>query len=339
MGKHNRPVDSLPEVVAADHAPVKLKKHKKHKDKHDSAGDASPSTTTDVKASKSSAKKRKRDNQDQADKEPCNHDVSPSDDTHTNLEPKTMDNTSPSSPTPQKKHKKHKHSHPQPLSPKGKAEEEITLAEMLLEDREKEKKREAKAAEAKRKQEELEEREAAAALAEKEARKARKAERKERKKREVEAKEGRSRSAPETGSNTPADGGPERGKKKKKKAKRSSSEGGDVITSVDGGSVKVSEQVDDRAKDEGGEKGKPKATTVDDVAERWNIGGLEGGSQRQSKFMRLLGAKKAGIAPTAKQPAGKGSTDRVADELERQFEYGRKMKHESGGQKRGLGSA
>ncbi|RKU41887.1 hypothetical protein DL546_004081 [Coniochaeta pulveracea] len=77
-----------------------------------------------------------------------------------------------------------------------------------------------------------------------------------------------------------------------------------------------------------------------EVLEKWNVGGLEGGSQRQSKFARLLGAKKQGIAvePAAGGASTRSGLDRVTNDLEKQFEYGRRMKHDSGGQKRGLGA-
>lgn len=324
MGKHNRPVDGVAEALPIDPVPSKMKKTKKHKDKHGSSDKSASEPQPTSKDSKSSTKKRKREKKD--DPDDCNHDVSPSDNTHPN--PTDKPAASPSSPPAPKKHKK---------QPKSKSsDKEITLTEMLLQDREIAKRAEAKAAEAARKQAEAEEREAANVLAEKAARKARKADKKERKRRAAELK---SKSAPVTGRSSPADGEGAAGKgaagKGKEKAKRSVSGGVDGITSP------VEKSATWGGKATGGKVGqsKPKAT-VEDVAERWNVGGLEGGSSRQSKFMRLLGAKKAGITAPVVEVAkpGEDKTAKMADELERQFDAGRRMKYESGGQKKGLGA-
>ena len=77
--------------------------------------------------------------------------------------------------------------------------------------------------------------------------------------------------------------------------------------------------------------------------ERWNVDVLEGGSSRQSKFMRLLGAKKQDGAADVAAGAKAGSRPRldinhVTKELEQQFDAGVRMKYEVGGQKRGLGA-
>lgn len=77
-------------------------------------------------------------------------------------------------------------------------------------------------------------------------------------------------------------------------------------------------------------------------AEQWHVSGLGGGADRQAKFLRLLGGKKAGAAA-----AGKGSVpssrpqidiNKATSELEQQFEAGRRMKWEMGGQHKGLGA-
>ncbi|QPC73519.1 hypothetical protein HYE68_004271 [Fusarium pseudograminearum] len=76
-------------------------------------------------------------------------------------------------------------------------------------------------------------------------------------------------------------------------------------------------------------------------AEQWQVDGLEGGSDRQAKFMRLMGAKKAGAAaPAAHGSASKGTSDstKAEAEIQKQFEAGMKMKNEGGSKRRGLGA-
>ena len=80
-------------------------------------------------------------------------------------------------------------------------------------------------------------------------------------------------------------------------------------------------------------------TPAANAPENWNVQSLDGGSDRKAKFLRLLGGKKAG------QTVGDGDKPRdnldmkhVADDLEKQFEAGRHMKFETGGQKGGLGA-
>ncbi|KAK3358960.1 small acidic protein family-domain-containing protein [Lasiosphaeria hispida] len=96
----------------------------------------------------------------------------------------------------------------------------------------------------------------------------------------------------------------------------------------------------------------PRETTApvpaEDLAERWNVQELGGGSSRQSKFMRLLGAKKVGADVTAIPAAGaKGAVgsarpkfdiNNVSNDLEKQFETGVRMKFEAGAKRRGLGA-
>ncbi|ELQ39135.1 hypothetical protein MCOR02_007203 [Pyricularia oryzae] len=111
---------------------------------------------------------------------------------------------------------------------------------------------------------------------------------------------------------------------------------------------------DDTAKEKKSKKSKSKDETIADAsaivekkpartgaAEQWNVSGLDGGASRQDKFMRLLGGKKAGNeSASVSTGTSKGKVDsyRSADDLQRQFDYGMKMKHEMGGQKRGLGA-
>ncbi|OBS18664.1 hypothetical protein FPOA_10391 [Fusarium poae] len=75
--------------------------------------------------------------------------------------------------------------------------------------------------------------------------------------------------------------------------------------------------------------------------EQWQVDGLEGGSARQAKFLRLLGGKKAGAAaPAAHSSATKGTSDSTKAEadIQKQFEAGMKMKNEAGSKRRGLGA-
>jgi hypothetical protein len=71
--------------------------------------------------------------------------------------------------------------------------------------------------------------------------------------------------------------------------------------------------------------------------EQWNVGGLGGGEQRQSKFMRLLGGKKSGASLTAPTNTKSDSITAEAD-IQRQFEQGMKSKNEGGSHRRGLGA-
>ncbi|KAK4250376.1 small acidic protein family-domain-containing protein [Corynascus novoguineensis] len=95
------------------------------------------------------------------------------------------------------------------------------------------------------------------------------------------------------------------------------------------------------------EKETPASATINapaaDLAERWNVSGLGGGELRQSKFMRLLGGKKAGVAAPGTSEAKDGSRKKfdigqVSQELEKQFDAGIQMKFGSGGQRKGLGA-
>ncbi|KAH6850786.1 small acidic protein family-domain-containing protein [Chaetomium sp. MPI-CAGE-AT-0009] len=78
-----------------------------------------------------------------------------------------------------------------------------------------------------------------------------------------------------------------------------------------------------------------------DLAERWNVQGLGGGTSRQSKFMRLLGGKKHGVAGTGEAkdgPRKRFDIGQVSQELEKQFDAGIQMKFGTGGQRKGLGA-
>lgn len=74
-------------------------------------------------------------------------------------------------------------------------------------------------------------------------------------------------------------------------------------------------------------------------AEQWHVDALEGGTDRQAKFLRLLGGKKAG-APVAASQGTKGTSDptKAEADIQKQFEAGMKMKNETGSKRRGLGA-
>ncbi|KAM0813872.1 putative Small acidic protein family-domain-containing protein [Seiridium cardinale] len=114
-----------------------------------------------------------------------------------------------------------------------------------------------------------------------------------------------------------ADGPKEKKQKKSKKAKKSV---GDAEANLE-------------TKDVEGQE-----TSVDGV-EQWNVHALGGGSARQDKFMRLLGAKKAGNAEASSGAAHGVSSQQINSiqhDLERQFNAGMKKKDIGG--KRGLGA-
>lgn len=108
--------------------------------------------------------------------------------------------------------------------------------------------------------------------------------------------------------------------KKKKKHSKSQSEVTDSKR----------KQQDDAAEEPAGKKGKK---------EEINIEGLEGGSARQDKFLRLLGGKKAGasIAKPGSIAAGKNGSVKAEAAIQRQYEAGMQLK-ESGQKRRGLGA-
>lgn len=78
-------------------------------------------------------------------------------------------------------------------------------------------------------------------------------------------------------------------------------------------------------------------------ADQWNPDALSGDATRKNKFLRLLGAGKAGLdTKVNSERSNKQATDkdirRVESELERQFEAGVRMKHDGQGKRRGLGA-
>jgi hypothetical protein len=80
-----------------------------------------------------------------------------------------------------------------------------------------------------------------------------------------------------------------------------------------------------------------------DAGDNWNVKALGGGSNRQDKFLRLLGGKKHGSSGISKPKHGseggsKLDMTKVQDDLQRQFDAGIKMKFESDGKRKGLGA-
>ncbi|KAI9648302.1 hypothetical protein NHQ30_002934 [Ciborinia camelliae] len=76
-----------------------------------------------------------------------------------------------------------------------------------------------------------------------------------------------------------------------------------------------------------------------EVAAQWNADALDGDAERKSKFLRLLGAGKGGAASgKGGEAKGKKDIEKVQSELERQYDYGMKMKHDGGAKRRGLGA-
>jgi hypothetical protein len=244
-------------------------------------------------------------------------------------------------------------------------EQGVSFFELLRQEREADKVQETRTAERQKRNAEIEAAEVEALLAERAARKARKEEKKAEKiaKKEQEKREKKERkrkdrtsSAPEVETEGPpvspftepkrTDSGlgseKETKKSKRPELPRAASHAASVYhTPSATPRPETKRTVSDRAS-----IAKVPAATEPakgaEVLEKWNVGGLEGGSQRQSKFARLLGAKKQGIP--VESGAGNGTSrqgldqSQVTNDLEKQFEYGRKMKHESGGQKRGLGA-
>lgn len=77
------------------------------------------------------------------------------------------------------------------------------------------------------------------------------------------------------------------------------------------------------------------------TTDNWNVSALEGGSERQSKFMKLLGGGKAASSPGAKGSGGahsKMDVHKYQDDLQKQYDTGMRMKFEGQGQRRGLGA-
>lgn len=87
-------------------------------------------------------------------------------------------------------------------------------------------------------------------------------------------------------------------------------------------------------------KEKEEAPKADIKLGNWNISELEGGSARQSKFMRLLGGGKKAADEIAKSGAksSKSEAASVEEAIERQFQEGMARKSDGGGKRRGLGA-
>ncbi|KAG9243618.1 small acidic protein family-domain-containing protein [Calycina marina] len=101
-------------------------------------------------------------------------------------------------------------------------------------------------------------------------------------------------------------------------------------------------------KPENKKKGKKKSaeveapTTIDPVAvgEKWNTEALTGDQARKQKFLRLLGAGKFNSDASKHSTSSKKFTDisKVQIDLEKQYEAGMMLKHNSGSKRRGLGA-
>lgn len=124
----------------------------------------------------------------------------------------------------------------------------------------------------------------------------------------------------EAASPSQAAGDAEEKPKKKKKHSKSHSE------ETDG----KRKRQDDAAEEPATKKGKQ---------EEINVDGLEGGSARQDKFLRLLGGKKAGasIAKPGSIATSKNGSVKAEAAIQRQYEAGMQLK-ESGQKRRGLGA-
>lgn len=90
-------------------------------------------------------------------------------------------------------------------------------------------------------------------------------------------------------------------------------------------------------KEKKSKQNKEPETAEANVAEQWNVGGLEGGASRQSKFMRLLGGNKSGGA-LANTTNTKSDSIKAEADIQRQFEEGMKAKFDGVSQRRGLGA-
>ncbi|RFU80893.1 hypothetical protein TARUN_1310 [Trichoderma arundinaceum] len=137
--------------------------------------------------------------------------------------------------------------------------------------------------------------------------------------------------------------------KKKKKSKSKSDEGNGAKEPVPGTPVDVADskrkRQDDNAEEPVSKKGKKEKKSkggeqaLPATTEEFKIEGLEGGSARQDKYLRLLGGKKAGAgaAKLGSLAVNKGDSVRAEAALERQYQAGMLLK-ESGHKRRGLGA-
>ncbi|KAK2601948.1 hypothetical protein QQS21_004539 [Conoideocrella luteorostrata] len=138
--------------------------------------------------------------------------------------------------------------------------------------------------------------------------------------------------------------------KKVKTAAVEESSDSDDTSSSESGSESESE-VDQEAekkiektniKDKSNGRAKKGKSTEDDTAgnplEQWNVGGLEGGVSRQSKFARLLGVKKGSDSAVNTNKNAKSDSIKAEADIQRQFEAGMKAKADGTGKRRGLGA-
>ncbi|PKS10725.1 hypothetical protein jhhlp_002482 [Lomentospora prolificans] len=142
-------------------------------------------------------------------------------------------------------------------------------------------------------------------------------------------------------------------KKKEKKRKHGRSPAEDSGSDTDEDNVhekqknKTKNKKDKKAKKEkapaeSSNERAPSARTEPAAPANWNVGALEGGSERQKKFMRLLGGGK-GAAPGAGQgqtasPVSGFDIKRVQNDLQRQYDTGLQMKFDGQSARRGLGA-
>ncbi|KAM0211696.1 hypothetical protein ACHAQI_005256 [Fusarium lateritium] len=105
-------------------------------------------------------------------------------------------------------------------------------------------------------------------------------------------------------------------------------------------SDKKSKKAEKKRKRAAETKGKKEQGSDDAAAqaEQWHVDALEGGTDRQAKFLRLLGGKKAGAPVAATQGKGTSDSTKAEADIQKQFEAGMKMKNEAGSKRRGLGA-
>lgn len=117
-------------------------------------------------------------------------------------------------------------------------------------------------------------------------------------------------------------------KKERKKAKKQKKKS--KAKDTDSSSSDSDSDSDDEDEGKAAETNKP---------ESWHVTDLDGGSARQSKFLRLLGGKKQGMSVPTGAGAAKTASDstRAEADIRRQFEEGMKIKHDGGSHRRGLG--
>jgi hypothetical protein len=134
-------------------------------------------------------------------------------------------------------------------------------------------------------------------------------------------------------------------KKSEKKRKRESLGDIDGVNEDDGASKKDKKKKKKKHSEAIAQEDEDATTSKEAkaaVSDNWNVQALDGGSDRQQKFARLLGGLKKGIITTSnnQQPVAKDqiSMNKIQEELQRQYETGLRMKFGFDSQKRGLGS-